>query len=75
MLAGIFAILLGTLGIHKFILGYTKEGVIMLLITLFTAGYGAFVMGIISIIEGIIYLTKSDREFVQTYVSSKKGWF
>ncbi|WP_409339945.1 TM2 domain-containing protein, partial [Nostoc edaphicum] len=75
ILAGIFAILLGTLGIHKFILGYTKEGVIMLLITLFTAGYGAFVMGIISIIEGIIYLTKSDREFVQTYVSSKKGWF
>ncbi|MBN4002320.1 MAG: TM2 domain-containing protein [Nostoc sp. LPT] len=75
ILAGIFAILLGTLGIHKFILGYTKEGVIMLLITLFTAGYNAFVMGIISIIEGIIYLTKSDREFVQTYVSSKKGWF
>ncbi|WP_244944979.1 NINE protein [Nostoc sphaeroides] len=29
------------MGIHKFILGYTKEGVIMLLITLFTAGYGA----------------------------------
>ncbi|MEH1890612.1 MAG: TM2 domain-containing protein [Nostoc sp.] len=73
--AGIFAILLGTLGIHKFILGYTKEGVIMLLITLFTAGYGAFIIAIISIIEGIIYLTKSDREFVQTYVSSKKGWF
>ena len=73
--AGIFAILLGTLGIHKFILGYTKEGIIMLLITLFTAGYGAFIIAIISIIEGIIYLTKSDREFVQTYVSSKKGWF
>ncbi len=73
--AGIFAILLGTLGIHKFILGYTKEGVIMLLITLLTAGYGAFVMAIISIIEGIIYLTKSDREFVQTYVNTKKGWF
>ena len=41
----------------------------------FTAGYGAFVMAIISIIEGIIYLTKSDREFVQTSVSGKKGWF
>ncbi len=73
--AGIFAILLGTFGIHKFILGYTKEGVIMLLLTLFTAGYGALVMALISIIEGIIYLTKSDQEFVQTYMSSKKGWF
>ncbi|WP_292709269.1 MULTISPECIES: NINE protein [unclassified Nostoc] len=75
MYAGIFAILLGTFGIHKFILGYTKEGVIMLLLTLFTAGYGALVMALISIIEGIIYLTKSDQEFVQTYMSSKKGWF
>ncbi|HYX15671.1 MAG TPA: NINE protein [Nostoc sp.] len=50
--------MLGTLGIHKFILGYTKEGIIMLFITLFTAGYGAFIIAIISIIEGIIYLTK-----------------
>jgi len=30
---------------------------------------------IISIIEGIIYLTKSDEEFVRTYIQSKKGWF
>lgn len=73
--AGIFAIMLGTLGIHKFILGYTKEGVIMLLVTLFTAGYDASIMAIVSIIEGVIYLTKPDREFIQTYVSSKKGWF
>ncbi len=73
--AGICGILLGCLGVHKFILGYTREGVIMLLITLLTCGVGASVVGIIGLIEGIIYLTKSDEEFVQTYVRNKKGWF
>ncbi|QBG48489.1 TM2 domain-containing protein [Verrucomicrobia bacterium S94] len=73
--AGILGILLGSLGIHKFILGYTKEGVIMLLVSLLTLGFGAWVMGIIGLIEGILYLTKSDEEFVSTYVSGKKGWF
>jgi TM2 domain-containing membrane protein YozV len=73
--AGICGILLGCLGVHKFILGYSREGVIMLLITLLTCGVGASVMGIIGLIEGIIYLTKSDEEFVQTYVRNKKGWF
>ncbi len=73
--AGILGILLGSLGIHKFILGYTKEGVIMLLVTLLTLGFGGWVMGIIGLIEGILYLTKSDEEFVSTYVTAKKGWF
>jgi hypothetical protein len=26
-------------------------------------------------LEGIIYLTKSDEEFYQTYQVNKKGWF
>lgn len=73
--AGILGILLGSLGIHKFILGYTKQGVIMLLISLLTFGFGAGIMGIIGLIEGILYLTKSDEEFVKTYVTGKKGWF
>ncbi|MGF1673375.1 MAG: TM2 domain-containing protein [Rivularia sp. (in: cyanobacteria)] len=73
--AGIIAILLGTLGIHKFILGYNKEGAIMLLLTIFGFGIGGFFMAIVSIIEGIIYLTKSDKQFVQIYVTNKKGWF
>jgi TM2 domain-containing membrane protein YozV len=73
--AGILGILLGGLGIHKFILGYTKEGVIMLLVTLLTFGIGAGIMAIIGLIEGIIYLTKSDEDFVSTYITGKKGWF
>ena len=73
--AGILAIVLGGLGIHKFVLGYTKEGVITLLVTLLTFGFGGFIMGIIGLIEGILYLTKSDADFVATYVTAKKGWF
>jgi TM2 domain-containing membrane protein YozV len=73
--AGICGILLGALGIHKFILGYTKEGVIMLLITILTLGIAGGIMAIIGLIEGILYLTKSDQDFVNTYVTNKKGWF
>jgi len=68
--AGILGILLGGLGIHKFYLGYTKEGIIQLILG-FVCGIGA----IIGLIEGIIYLTKSDEEFVATYITGKKPWF
>ena len=73
--AGICAILLGGFGVHKFILGYTTEGIILLAATLLTCGLGAMVTSIIGIAEGVIYLTKSDDEFVNTYVNSKKAWF
>jgi len=63
--------LMGSLGIHKFILGYTKEGIIQIIISICTCGIG----GIIGFIEGIIYLTKSDEDFVNTYITNKKGWF
>lgn len=71
ILAGIMALLFGTLGVHKFILGYTKEGIIQLIIGICTCG----ISGIISFIEGIIYLTKTDEEFYHTYQVNKKGWF
>ena len=76
--AGICGILLGWLGIHKFVLGYTKEGIIMLLlgtVGILLLGLGPMIVGIIGLIEGIMYLTKSDEEFVATYVDGKKGWF
>lgn len=75
VVAGILGILLGSLGIHKFYLGYTKEGVIMLLVSLLTCGIGASVMGIIGLVEGIVYLTKTDEDFQNTYVYNQKGWF
>jgi len=73
--AGVCGILLGALGVHKFILGYTKEGIIMLLVTILTVGIASPIMALVGLIEGIIYLTKSDEEFVKTYVQAKKGWF
>jgi len=69
--AGICAILVGWLGVHKFILGYTTEGIIQLVLGVLTCG----LTNIISIVEGVIYLTKSDEEFVRTYIQNKKGWF
>ena len=73
--AGVLGILLGGLGIHKFYLGYTTEGIIMLLVTVLTCGIGGMIMGVIGLVEGIIYLTKPDEEFVATYITGKKGWF
>lgn len=71
VIAGIFAILLGGLGVHKFILGYTQEGIIQLIIGICTCGIG----GVIGFVEGIIYLVKTDEEFYQTYQANKRGWF
>ncbi|NEP19510.1 MAG: TM2 domain-containing protein [Leptolyngbya sp. SIO4C1] len=75
IVAGICGIILGAFGIHKFILGYTTEGLIMLLVTVLTCGAGGAVMGVIGLIEGIMYLVKTDAEFVSTYILNKQGWF
>ena len=73
IVAGIFALALGALGIHKFYLGYTAAGIIHLLV--FFSLIGTIVISIIALIEGIIYLTKSDEEFERIYVIGKKQWF
>jgi TM2 domain-containing membrane protein YozV len=75
LVAGLLGILLGAIGIHKFYLGYSKEGVIMVLVSVLTCGLAAGIMSVIGIIEGIMYLTKSDEEFEQIYVRGRKGWF
>ena len=75
VIAGILAIILGPLGIHKFILGYTTQGVILLASTIVTCGIGATITSVIGLVEGIIYLTKSDEEFVYMYQTNKKEWF
>lgn len=71
VLAGILGILLGGFGAHRFILDDAKGGLIRLAITLVTCGLGS----VIGLVEGIIYLTKSDEEFIQTYQVEKKAWF
>jgi len=69
VMAGILAILLGAFGAHRFYLGDTKGGIIRLLSSLVCLG------GIIGLVEGIIYLTKTDEQFYQEYIVNKKAWF
>ena len=77
--AGLLAIFLGSLGIHKFYLGYNTPGFIMLAVTIvgsiFSLGIAGLAMVVISIVEGVLYLSKSQTEFEQIYVFNKKEWF
>ena len=49
----------------------TTGGLIRIGLTVITCGLA----GIIGFVEGILYLTKSDEEFVQTYLVEKRAWF
>jgi TM2 domain-containing membrane protein YozV len=78
IVSGILAILLGWLGIHKFYLGYTVEGVIMLVLGVagfLLCGIPTLVVSIIGVVEGVMYLTKTDEQFVATYITGRKPWF
>lgn len=77
--AGLLAIFLGFLGIHKFYLGYNTQGFIMLSIALIggllSFGLVMGVVWIIGVVEGIVYLTKSQSEFERLYIYNKREWF
>ena len=77
IVAALLAFFLGVLGIHKFYLGKTTAGVIMLLCG--TIGWILFLPGVvvavIAFIEFIIYLVKPDAEFHRDYVAGNKSWF
>jgi len=55
LVAGLLGILLGSLGIHRFYLGYVGIGIAQILVTLFTFGFGA----LWGFIEGIMILVKA----------------
>jgi len=61
IVAAIFALLLGGLGIHKFYLGKVGWGIVYILFC------WTFIPGIVGFVEGIIYLTMSDEEFAAKY--------
>lgn len=61
--AAILALFLGGLGAHHFYLGNTGRGIIYLVFV------WTFIPMLVGLIEGIIYLTKSDEEFQQQYVN------
>ncbi len=70
VLIGVLAIVLGGFGVHRFMLGDVTGGIIRIVLW-FLCGIGS----IIGLIEGIIYLTKTDEQFNQEYVIGKKAWF
>jgi TM2 domain-containing membrane protein YozV len=77
--AGLCGILLGGLGVHKFVLGMPAPGIIMFLLTIvggmLTCGATSVLMTVIGLVEGIVYLAKSDPDFYQLYMVQKKRWF
>lgn len=73
VVAGLLALFLGGIGIHRFYLGNTKAGIINIVIWLTIIGIP--VTMIIALIEGIKYLTMSQEKFNQEYVVGHKAWF
>ncbi|APJ03955.1 TM2 domain-containing protein [Silvanigrella aquatica] len=61
VVAGVFALLLGGFGGHKFYLGKTGMGILYFIF------FWTLIPAIISFIEGIIYLTMTDENFNQKY--------
>ena len=50
----------------------------MLLVFIFgfiLLGIPSMIIGVIAFVEFIIYLTKSNEEFEQTYINASKPWF
>ncbi|PSQ04826.1 hypothetical protein BRC92_03715 [Halobacteriales archaeon QS_4_69_31] len=60
--AALLAILLGGVGAHKFYLGETGLGL------LYLCFFWTAIPAVVGLIEGIIYLTKSEEEFQRQYV-------
>ena len=71
--AGVLGILLGAFGVHKFYLGYVGTGIVHVVLTVLIIT--APISSIVGVIEGILYLTKTDEEFHNTYVENRKTWF
>ena len=78
IVAAILAFVLGGIGIHKFYLGKTTAGVLMLLggtVGWITFGFVPALVYLIAFIEFIIYLLKTDGDFHRDYVVGNKSWF
>lgn len=62
LIAALLAIFLGGFGAHKFYLGDTKLGI------LYLCFFWTMIPEILGIVEGLIYLSKSDEEFRRQYL-------
>ena len=61
--AGLLGILLGTLGVHNFYLGFTTRGVVQLLVSIiggiFTCGMATVAIAVWGFVEGVLLLAAS----------------
>ena len=75
--AGLLAIFLGSFGVHKFVLGYWVPGMAILLVTVMAprSGLAGFCLGVVGLIEGVIYLTKTPEDFNAIYLQRARRWF
>lgn len=60
--AGLLGILAGSVGAHRFYLGYTNTGIWMAVACVATCGYGGIITGIIGLVEGIMCLMGNMRD-------------
>lgn len=67
IVAGVLAILLGSLGIHHFYLGSTTAGLVLLVASVLTCFVATAVTGVIGLVEGILLLVMPDEEFDAKY--------
>ena len=86
IVAGLMALFLGIFGVHKFYLGFTLPGMIYGMCSwIFWVLAGAteepifllpmFIIGIFSLVDAVIYLSRTDEDFQRIYVEDKKQWF
>lgn len=83
IVAGLLALFLGGLGVHKFYLGYNQAGVVLLVCTILSWFLSMILIGIlplmaigiIVLIEAILYLVKGEEEFNRIYVEGNRPWF
>ncbi len=73
--AGVFAVLFGALGIHKFILGRPITGLITLLVSVLSLGKLAPLTALLGIIEGFLYISLSNDAFRRHYIDGDRRWF
>lgn len=65
VVAGILAILIGSLGVHRFYMGHTVPGIVYLLLC------WTGIPSIIALIEGIIYLIDTEEKFQERVEANK----
>lgn len=70
ILCGVLAILIGTLGIHYFLMGKTRAGIFTILLSLVSCG----LWGVVMFVQGIMMLIMSDMEFRSKYIDTPSSF-